>query len=103
MISAGFAEKLYEKMQGYHEAELTTDEIETLSKILCSEVTLKAFGRAFGYCKIETMRITQLDMSDPGAAVQYSRGQGRIDAIGTVVLDLLNLIIEKDENEDVSP
>ncbi|KKN09573.1 hypothetical protein LCGC14_1045350 [marine sediment metagenome] len=103
MISAGFAEKLYEKMQGYHDAELTTDEIETLSKIICSEVTLKAFGRAFSYCKLEAMRITQLDLSNASAVVEYSRGQGRIDAISTVVLDLLNLIIEKDENDDGSP
>lgn len=102
MISREFAERISEKIQSYHDAELTTDEIETLSKIICSEIMLKALGRAFGYCRLVQNEITQLDLSVPGDSTKYTRGQGQMLGIATAVTDLINLITEEEE-KDVSP
>jgi hypothetical protein len=99
-ISREFAEKLFVKMQENSTAVLNADEIETLQKLLCNDIMLKAFGQAFGYCKQIQNEITQLDLSEPGASVQYTRGQGKIAGIAEAVTDLVNLIVEKEPEED---
>ncbi len=100
MISEKFGATLFEKMQESATSNLDSKELEILEKLLCNEVMIKALGQAFAFCKIEQHRITTLDMSAPGALVDYTRGQGRIDGIAVAIMDLINLIVEKDDEDD---
>ena len=100
MITTEFADKLIERMQEHITSELSADELDTLSKILSSDVLLKAFGRVFAYCKLTQNQMTQLDMNAPGAMVEFCKAQGQILGIGQAVTELFNLVIEKEDEDD---
>jgi hypothetical protein len=100
LISEEFAGKLFERVQENATAELDSNELDILRNLLCNEVMLKALGRGIAMCRVTQQEITMLDLSEPGTTVQYTRGQGAIEGIGNFILDLLSLIVEKDEEEN---
>lgn len=100
MISEKFGETLFEKMQESATSILSSSELDILEKLLCNEVMIKALGQSFAYCKMEQHRITTLDMMQPGSVVEYTRGQGRIDGIAVATMDLIQLIVEKEDTDE---
>jgi hypothetical protein len=102
MISTEFAEKLFIKVQENAVAELDSNDLEILRNLLCNEVMLKALGSGIAMCRLTQQEITQLNLSEPGQTVIYTRGQGAIDGIGNFIMSLINLIVEKEEEENDS-
>ncbi len=100
MISSDFSEKLYARMQEHIEAELTLEELDTLSKIMCSDVMLKALGKALKFCRETQNEMGLLNMADANAVIEFTRGQGQIQGVAKMIAGLLDLITEKDEEEE---
>jgi len=97
MITPEFAEKLYIRMQEHSGAELDTGEIETLAKLMSSDVMLKAFGQALSFCRNTEIEMSRLNMGEPGSVIEFTRGQGQIQGVNKIIEGILGLITEKDE------
>ena len=102
MISSKQADSIYSKM---HEAmlnELDHKELEALSVVMTSSVVIKAFGRSLAYCQGTVNEMADLDMKDPGSIIEFTRGQGQILGIKTMIQGLLSLVTkeEKDSEDD---
>lgn len=99
MITTEFAEKLYIRMQEHAFSSLDEEETELLSKLLSSDVILKALGQAFAFCRNTESEMAKLNMADPGAVLEFTRAQGQIQGVNHIVTGLLGLITEKDEED----
>lgn len=102
MIKAEFAEKLYIRILEHSVSQLTGEELETLSKLMSSDVMLKALGQGLGYCRVIEAEMAKLNMAEPGSVIEFTKGQGQIQGINKMVEGLLNLITEKEEGDDNS-
>jgi len=100
MISTEFAEKLYARIEEHAGSDLTHEELETLATIMSSDVMLKALGKAIMYCRQAQAEMSLLNMAEPNAVIEFTRGQGQIQGISKMIAGLLDLVTEKDEEDD---
>ena len=102
MITAEFAEKLYIRINEHSASSFDASEIETLSKLVSSDVMLKAFGRAIAFAKDTEKEMAGINMSTPGASIDFTRAQGQIQGINSMIAGILGLITIKDDEDDES-
>ncbi len=100
MISKNRAEQLYVEMHKHMTSNITTEDLDALTVVLTSEVVLKAFGRSLLWCQGISNEILALNMADVSAPVEFSRGQGQIEGVNTLIHGILNLITEEEEEEE---
>lgn len=98
MITEEFAEKLFIRIQEHSAGSLDSDEIEILSKLMSSDVMLKALGQALALSRLTENEMSKLDMGEAGKIIEFTRAQGQIQGIYKVIQGLLGLITEKEED-----
>jgi hypothetical protein len=100
MIDSDRAEKLYIMMQESANQSFDPNELEALSIVMTSAPVIKAFGRAFSMIGALQIEMSQLDMKDPANVVEFSKGQGQIEGVRSLVTGFLNLVTKEEEEEE---
>ncbi len=100
MITEEFAERLFARMQEHQGSVMTGEELDTFTKLMSSDVMLKAFGMAFGLCRSTESEMASLNMAAPESIFQFTHGQGQIAGVNKVANGFLGMITEKPEEPD---
>lgn len=100
MITSDRAENIYNLMHEEILCSLSSKELEALSVVMTSSVVIKAFGRSLAYCQGVSNEMAELDMKDPGNVIEFTKGQGQISGIKTMITGLLTLITKEEEDDD---
>ncbi len=100
MITSEQAENIYNKMHEEILCGLDSKELDALSVVMTSSVVIKAFGRSLAYCQGVSNEMAELNMADPASVVEFSKGQGQIIGIKSMITGLLTLVTKKEESDD---
>lgn len=100
MIDSDRADRLYVKMHESMYESFDSKELETLTVVMTSGPVIKAFGRAFYMCRALESEMATLDMSQKESQHQFSKCQGQIEGIKSLITGLLALVTEEEEEDN---